>query len=159
MKRIIFLFRLKNEQGQTWGGKDFEIVNIIKRAIRAMKRSILIVDDDKNTCSSIARALSGDYKTYTACNGDEALEILDGNNEIKIILSDMVMPGMNGLELLEKIHLKDHRNIVIMITGYTELESTIEAKHLGVHDYLMKPVDLNKLDASIKNAIEKMRTY
>ncbi len=124
-----------------------------------MKRSILIVDDDKNTCSSIARALSDDYNTYTACNGFEALEILDRNNEIKIILSDMVMPGMNGLELLEKIHLRDHRNVVIMITGYTELESTIEAKNLGAHDYLMKPVDLNKLDASLKNAIEKIATY
>ncbi len=124
-----------------------------------MKRSILIVDDDKNTCSSIARALSDDYITFTACNGFDALEILDANNEIKIILSDMVMPGMNGLELLEKIHLKDHRNVVIMITGYTELESTIEAKKLGAHDYLMKPVDLNKLDASLKNAIENMRTH
>jgi DNA-binding NtrC family response regulator len=124
-----------------------------------MKRSILIVDDDKNSCSSIAKALSGDFKTFTACSGDEALEILDGNNEIKIILSDMVMPGMNGLELLEKIHMKDHKKIVIMITGHTELEPTIEAKQLGAHDYLMKPVDLNKLDASLKNAIDKMKTY
>jgi DNA-binding NtrC family response regulator len=66
------------------------------------------------------------------------------------------MPGMNGPELLEKIHLMNHHRKVIMISGYTELESTIEAKNLGAHDYLMKPVDLNKLDASIKNAIEKI---
>ena len=139
--------------------KNLKIGILFEKAMIFMKRSILIVDDDKNTCSSIARALSDDYKTYTACNGLDALEILDRNNEIKIILSDMVMPGMNGLELLEKIHLKDNRNVVIMITGYTELESTIEAKKLGAHDYLMKPVDLNKLDATLKNAIEKMATY
>jgi DNA-binding NtrC family response regulator len=121
-----------------------------------MKKSILIVDDDKSTCRSIANALSNDYKIHTAFNGHEALNILDRNKEIQIILTDIVMPGMNGLELLEKIHLMNHHRKVIMISGYTELESTIEAKNLGAHDYLMKPVDLNKLDASIKNAIEKI---
>jgi DNA-binding NtrC family response regulator len=121
-----------------------------------MKKSILIVDDDKSTCRSIAKALSNDYKIHTAFNGHEALKILDRNNEIQIVLTDVVMPEMNGLELLEKIHLKNNRKIVIMITGYTELESTIEARNLGAYDYLMKPVDLNKLEVSIKNAFEKI---
>ncbi len=121
-----------------------------------MKKSILIVDDDKSTCRSIAKALSNDYKIHTAFNGHEALDILRMNKEIQIILTDVVMPEMNGLELLEKIHLKNNQKIVIMITGYTELESTIEAKNMGAHDYLMKPVDLNKLEASIKNAFEKI---
>ena len=63
-----------------------------------MKKSILIVDDDKSTCSSIAKALSNDYKIHTAFNGNDALNILNKNKEIQIILTDVVMPEMSGLD-------------------------------------------------------------
>lgn len=122
----------------------------------AMKKSILIVDDDRNTCISIGKALSKNYITHTASNGQEALDILYKNRDIQIILTDIIMPEMNGLELLEKIHFLNNKKIVIMITGYTELESAMEAKHLGVYDYISKPVDLDRLEASLKNAFEKI---
>jgi DNA-binding NtrC family response regulator len=119
-----------------------------------MKKSILIVDDDRNTCLSIARALSEEYKTYTAYSGHEAMEVLHRNRNIHIVLSDVMMPDMNGIDLLEKIHIKDDKIIVIMISGYTDKEPAIQAKQLGAYDYLQKPVDLNMLEISIKNSLE-----
>jgi DNA-binding NtrC family response regulator len=119
-----------------------------------MKESILIVDDDKNNCNSIAKALSGDYTTHIASNGHEALNILNENRNIHIVLSDVMMPGMNGLELLERINFRDNNTIVIMITGFSDIESAIEAKRNGAYDYIIKPVDLNRLEVSIKNALE-----
>jgi DNA-binding NtrC family response regulator len=123
----------------------------------AMKNSILIVDDDKNTCMSIARALSANYRTYTASSGYEAIKILNRNKDINIVLSDVVMNDMSGIDLLEKIHIMDDKIIVIMITGFTEKEPAVQAKQLGAYDYITKPLDLNRLEVSIKNSLEKAR--
>ena len=124
-------------------------------SILTMKKSILIVDDDKNSCMSIARALSEKYKTYIASSGHEALEILHRNRNINIVLSDIIMPDMNGIDLLEKIHIKDDKIIVIIITGFTDKEPVIQAKQLGAYDYIQKPLDLDRLEVSIKNSLEK----
>ncbi len=120
-----------------------------------MKKSILIVDDDKNTCMSIARALSDNYKTYTASSGQEAMETLHRNRNIHLVLSDVMMPDMNGIDLLEKIHIKDDRIKVIMISGFTDKEPAIQAKQLGAYAYIQKPVDLDMLEISIRNSLEK----
>jgi DNA-binding NtrC family response regulator len=120
-----------------------------------MKMPILIVDDDNNSRNSIAEALSEDYLVYTASNGREAIEILNKNKEIPIVLSDVIMPDMSGIDLLEKIHIRNRNTIVIMITGFTDAEPVLEAKHLGAHDYIPKPLDLDRLEISIKNALEK----
>lgn len=119
-----------------------------------MKKSILIVDDDKNTCRSLARALSKDYTTFIAFSGQEAMEILSRRN-MHIVLSDVMMPDMNGIDLLEKIHIKDNKTIVIMVTGFTDKESENQAQHLGAYDYIHKPIDLNRLEFLIKTSLEK----
>ncbi len=127
-----------------------------RRNLLNMKESILIVDDDRNTCKCIAKALSGEYITYTASNGFEALEILSKHREIHIVLSDIIMPNMSGIELLEKIHLRGNNTIVILITGYSDTESILNSMRLGAYDYIAKPVNLNRLEVSIKNALEKI---
>ncbi len=124
--------------------------------LKKSKPSVLIVDDDNNTCKGIARALSGDYEVYTAADGYEALEVLDHNCDIQLILTDISMSEMNGLELLEKIHYQCKKKVVIIMSGHTEYESVVEAKNLGAYDYLTKPVDLNKLELSLKNAYDSM---
>ncbi|MEF9476305.1 MAG: sigma-54 dependent transcriptional regulator [Candidatus Mariimomonas ferrooxydans] len=122
-----------------------------------MKRAILIADDDKNTREAVAKALSADYITYTAANGQEALALLDKNEDIDIILTDMMMPKISGIELLEKIRSTNNDVIVIFITGYSSIESAVEAMRGGAYDYITKPLDLNKLEITIKNALETKR--
>jgi len=122
-----------------------------------MKKSILIVDDDKTTREAVVNALSHDYITHSASNGQKAMNILNENEDIDIVLTDLMMPEMDGIELLEKIHSMKNNIPVIMITGYSSIESAVDAMRKGVYDYITKPLDLNKLEITIKNALEARR--
>ncbi len=122
-----------------------------------MKPSILIVDDEKTVRDNLAKYLSPEYTAYTASNGHEAVQQLSENSDIEIVLSDMKMPGMDGLELLEKVHENNNDVVVILITGFSTIESAVDAMRRGAYDYLTKPIDLNKLEITIKNAIENKK--
>jgi DNA-binding NtrC family response regulator len=121
------------------------------------KPSILIVDDDKTVRESLAKYLSGEYNTYTASNGHEAIIRISDNSDIEFIVSDLKMPGMDGIELLEKLQADNKDIVTIFITGYSTIESAVDAMRKGAYDYLTKPVDLNKLEITIKNAIENKK--
>jgi DNA-binding NtrC family response regulator len=118
------------------------------------KTSILIVDDEKAVRENLARYLSGEYITYAASNGDEAVSLVQENSDIEVILSDMKMPKMDGLELLEKVQSDNKDIITIFVTGFSTIESAVDAMRKGAYDYLTKPIDLNKLEITLKNAIE-----
>ena len=122
-----------------------------------MKKSILIADDDKNTREAIVKALSHDYITHAASDGHKAIDILDKNEDIDIVLTDMMMPEMDGMELLEKIRSTNNDVTVILITGHSSIESAVDAMRKGAYDYLTKPIDLNKLKITIKNALDNKR--
>ena len=117
-----------------------------------MKHSILIVDDEKDVRKNLKRFLSRNYTIYEASNGKEAIEILRENSDIEVILSDIRMPEMDGFEMLEKIRAENNNIIVIFITALFSVESAVDAMRKGAYDYLIKPVDLNKLEITIKNA-------
>jgi len=119
-----------------------------------MKPAILIVDDERPTCESLARYLSGGYKTYTAYNGRQAVRMIEENSDIALILSDIKMPEMDGMELLEKLTAGNNDALVIFMTAFSDIESAVKAIRKGAYDYLTKPLDLEKLDVSIKNAME-----
>jgi DNA-binding NtrC family response regulator len=121
------------------------------------KPSILIVDDDKTVRESLAKYLSGEYNTYTASNGHEAIIRISDNSDIEFIVSDLKMPGIDGIELLEKLQADNKDIVTIFITGYSTIESAVDAMRKGAYDYLTKPVDLNKLEITIKNAIENKK--
>jgi DNA-binding NtrC family response regulator len=122
-----------------------------------MKPSILIVDDEKSIRDNLAKYLSMEYTAYTAANGKEALRELADNSDIEVVLSDMKMPGMDGLELLEKVREDNIDVVVILITGFSTIESAVDAMRRGAYDYLTKPIDLNKLEITLKNAIENKK--
>jgi DNA-binding NtrC family response regulator len=122
-----------------------------------MKPSILIVDDEKSVRDNLAKYLSSDYIAYTAANGQEAIRKLAENSDIEVVLSDMKMPEMDGLELLEKVQGDSRDLVVILITGFSTIESAVDAMRRGAYDYLTKPIDLNKLEITIKNAIENKK--
>ncbi len=119
-----------------------------------MKTAILIVDDEKTVRENLAKYLSDQYTTYTASNGNEAIEQINKNDDIELLLSDIKMPEMDGIELLDMIKASNHKITTIFMTGYSTIESAVEAMKKGAFDYMTKPLDLNKLEITIKNAIE-----
>jgi DNA-binding NtrC family response regulator len=121
-----------------------------------VEHSILIVDDDKLTRETLSRALSDTYTTYAVRSGLEALEILR-SELIQVVLADLMMPGMGGMELLEMISRLDHRPMVILITGHGSVDSAVEAMKKGAYDYLPKPVNLDRLGVLILKAVETQR--
>ena len=118
-----------------------------------MTASLLIVDDDKLTRETLASALGDAYRVQTASGGRAALDILAADR-IDVVLSDMTMPGMDGLGLLEAINLQEDRPAVIFITGQATVESAVRAMKLGAHDYVTKPVNLDRLELLLEKALE-----
>ena len=116
--------------------------------------ALLIVDDEKAVRENLAKYLSSDYVTYSASNGLEAIKIIEENSDIEVVLSDMKMPEMDGIELLDKIQNNGKDIITIFVTGFSTIESAVNAMRKGAYDYLTKPIDLNKLEITLKNAIE-----
>ena len=121
-----------------------------------MSASLLIVDDDKLTRDTLADALADDYRTYTAANGAAALSMLQAG-DFDIVLSDLMMPGLSGLELMEKISQLANRPEVIFITGHATVESAVEAMKLGAADYITKPVRLDRLCMLLQKTLETRR--
>jgi DNA-binding NtrC family response regulator len=113
------------------------------------KPSILIVDDDRITRDSLAGYLDDEYTTFKASDGMEALNLLRENKEIAVVLSDVDMPSMDGFELLHSI--RDEIRDVKLI--FVSSNSAVDVKTTGAYDYLPKPIDLNRLSMTLKNAL------
>jgi DNA-binding NtrC family response regulator len=118
---------------------------------------ILIVDDQVNTCKSLQAILkkSGYPSDYTL-NGEEALEKIQGKH-YDIVISDIRMPGMDGMQLLEKLKEVQPSLVVIMITGYATIKSAVEAIQKGAYDYLPKPFTPDEVRVIIERAAEHSR--
>jgi DNA-binding NtrC family response regulator len=107
-----------------------------------MNKTILIVDDEKDFCTILSDSLSQDkYRVVTAFNGKTGLELAKKERP-DLMLLDIKMPGMDGIEVLRKIKKMKKEIVVIMFTGYGTLETAREAMKLGAYDYVTKPVDL-----------------
>ena len=104
-----------------------------------MNEKILIIDDEKNIRMTLEKSLNNEgYAVESAINGENGLEKLQ-ENEYPVVLLDMNLPGINGIEVLRKISSLDINTRVIMITGYGNVETAVEAMKLGAVDYLRKP--------------------
>ncbi len=114
---------------------------------------ILIVDDEPVIRDLCARTLK-DYRILQAGNGQEALRVLD-HEKADLILVDVMMPIMNGLDLLQKIKEQDPEQLVIVMTGYADKDIILRALKAHADDFIHKPINLLQLKISIKNALEK----
>jgi DNA-binding NtrC family response regulator len=116
-------------------------------------RNILIVDDEEDVLRGLEKILKAKYySTFTASNGTEAAELLK-DRDYSIVISDLKMPGMSGLDLLEVVK-KDYPHILfIILTGYGTVETAIKAMKMGVYDYLSKPVNIEELLILIEKAL------
>ena len=119
---------------------------------------ILLVDDERLILESLVKLIRGEgHEAVTAPTCDKAMSILDSGEEIELAILDIWMPGMNGLEFLEKIRKRDHMLPVIMLTGRGSIPLAVKATKLGATDFFEKPFNSEKLLFSIRNALEISR--
>jgi len=116
---------------------------------------ILLVDDERDILETLPEVLKKwGHETYVALNGFEALKVFQGNS-VDFIITDIKMPQMDGLELLQKVQEIDKHCMVIFLTGYPSLDSAISAMRSGAYDYLVKPVNLEELKLRIERGLER----
>ncbi len=120
-----------------------------------MPEKILIVEDEETLSSSLRRVFLRDgYEVDIVDNADSALEILD-KVIYDIIITDIILPGIDGIELLKRIREKLPDQIVIIITAYASLETAIEALRAGAYDYVIKPIIHEEIKQIVKNALKQ----
>jgi cyclic di-GMP phosphodiesterase len=114
---------------------------------------ILIVDDEVEITEILADLLSEEYECTRAGSAEEALTRLQ-EGEFQLVISDITMPGMSGLDMIPHVKELSPDTVVVMISGMQTVESAIGALRLGAFDYLMKPFDLRQVEAVVKRALE-----
>ena len=116
------------------------------------KTKILVIDDEKDLCLLFKKILTPEgYTVLTAGNGYDGIKI-NRKSDPDIILLDLKMPGINGIETLRRIRKKDSGVIVIIITGYGDAETIREAEELNVYEYMSKPFNNETVINTIKEA-------
>ncbi len=122
-----------------------------------MKATLLIVDDDANTLASLSRAfrLAG-HEAVVCDNPARALELVQ-QDQFDLIFSDVVMPGMDGLKLLEEIRAAGVTSPVVMMSGQAHIQMAVKATRLGAMDFLEKPLSTDKLLLTVQNALAMER--
>lgn len=122
-------------------------------------KNIVIVDDEPRTRQGLQRTLeswnNGEFTILTAESGEEVMEIAE-ERKIHILLSDIRMPEMTGLQLLKNLKEKGISSVVIVISAYSEFEYAQEALRLGVVNYLLKPIGKKKLIEAVDEAVKVM---
>lgn len=117
------------------------------------KSTILVVDDEEIIRDLCSRALK-DYRVLEADNGRDALQILN-HEHVDLILVDVMMPIMNGLDLLQQVKDRDAEQLVIVMTGYADKDIILRALKARADDFIQKPINLLQLKTSIAQALEK----
>jgi len=122
--------------------------------------NVLLVDDEVSFVETFSERLElRDFEISKAFSGEEALEVLDENKNIEVVILDVKMPGMDGIEALAKIKRKNPLVEVMMLSGHADVESAIEGMKQGAFDYLMKPVDMDQITTKVTEAVAKKRQH
>jgi DNA-binding NtrC family response regulator len=133
------------------------------RSATLVPPSILLVDDEASFVETLSKRMAKrELKVSSAHSGQGALDTLnagDGASTFDVVILDVKMPGMDGLETLAAIK-RTHPNLeVIMLTGHATVESAIDGMKAGAFDYLMKPCDMDLLLTKIEQAVAKKREH
>lgn len=120
------------------------------------RKSILVVDDEKSQREILEMILSGEgYDVTTASSGEAALKFV-ADRHFDLVLTDLKMTGMSGLELLKQLSAQDSSVMIILLTAHGTVDSAVDALRLGAFDYLQKPYDREKLLDTISRALKKL---
>ena len=121
----------------------------------AMNPKILVVDDDRPSVETTIEVLEREgYQLFSASGGRQALEVLR-EEDINVVITDLKMPDLSGIDLLKYIQNCNLHTQVIILTGYGTTDSAVEAMREGAFNYLQKPIDINILRQTVINALEK----
>jgi DNA-binding NtrC family response regulator len=120
--------------------------------------NVLLVDDEVPFVETMTKRLNKrDLQVSTAFSGAEALEKLGKERDVEVVILDVKMPGMDGIETLREIKRKQPLVEVVMLTGHATVETAIEGMRLGAFDYLMKPCDMDVLISKVRGAASRKR--
>jgi len=120
------------------------------------KSIVMLVDDEEQFVDTMSKRLDKrGLLVIKAFSGEEALEQLKTHQNVEVIILDVKMPGMDGIETLKAVKKKYPLQEVIMLTGHGTVESAIEGMKLGAFDYLMKPCEMNVLMTKVEEAVKK----
>ena len=121
---------------------------------------IMLVDDEVPFVETMAKRLEKrNIKTIMAFSGEEGLETLKANENLDVIVLDVKMPGMDGIETLKQIKITSPLTEVIMLTGNATIQLAIDGMKQGAYDFLMKPCDIEDIASKVKEAAEKKRVH
>lgn len=132
---------------------------MIKEAImKQNKKKILVVDDEISVCKSIRQAIvTENYEVDTALSGEEALK-KEKEKHYDLIITDLMMPGISGLDLLKSLKKKRPEVNVIMITGYPAIKTAVQSIKIGAFDYIPKPFTPDDLRSLVLRAFKKLES-
>ena len=117
---------------------------------------VLVIDDERNTREGLQRAFRRKYEILLAEDAERGLALLR-ENRIDAVVTDLRMPGMDGMALTREIAAKPDAPIVIMLTAYGTLETSVKAMNVGAYDYLTKPIDIDSLEMIIERGLAARR--
>ena len=118
-----------------------------------MAERLLIVEDEDTLCESLQRVLSGEgYEVDSADSAESALTLLEGKS-YDLIITDIILPGISGIELLAKYKKKNPAQKVIIITAYASLATAVEAIKAGACDFIMKPLMHDEMKRAVRKAL------
>jgi diguanylate cyclase (GGDEF)-like protein len=120
------------------------------------KASVLIIDDEEQIRNLLLAVLGGIYRCRTASSAEEALTAL-ASATFDLVISDIDMGGMTGLELVPRVYSISPETVVLMISGNQDIETAIEAMRVGAFDYITKPLDLRHVEAAVERALDHCR--
>jgi len=127
----------------------------VKRGSHFMKSKIIIVDDEKDTCDIVSKILGDEgYKTFSTISSRSALAKIK-KEKPDLVLMDIKMPGMDGIEMLKCIREIDKSITVVMMTAYGDVDTAREAMRLGAFDYITKPFDIDVLKSVAREALKR----
>jgi DNA-binding NtrC family response regulator len=118
--------------------------------------TLYVIDDEFSITEGIKLAFEASYRVVTFSNAESAIDMIK-NDPPDMVLLDIGLPNMDGIEALEKIRALYPDMLVIMITAYEDIKTVISAMKLGAYDYVVKPLHMDSLEVSIKNALETIK--
>jgi two-component system nitrogen regulation response regulator NtrX len=122
-----------------------------------MPPTILIVDDEEGIRESLSAILAEDgYQVESAATGEECLEVVQ-RKPVDVILLDIWLPGMDGIETLRRLRETEPGPMIVMISGHGNIETAVRATKLGAFDFVEKPLSIEKIGLVVKNALEYLR--
>ena len=121
-----------------------------------MEYDILVVDDDRYALAGMSKNLEKEgHRVVTAVNGEAAVDRIKDKN-FDLVLTDLIMDEINGLDVLKTVKVRNPDSVVVVLTGYGDMESAIDALRFGADDYLLKSAELEEISFRINRCFEKL---